>query len=336
MPRVFVTRKLPGKALEKLRNYFQIEVWPEYGPPPYEFLLRKVKEVDALVTLLTDKVDRKLLKEAKNLRIISQYAVGYDNIDVEAATEMGIYVTNTPEVLTEAVADFTWALILSLMRRVVEADSFVRSGEWWRLGTGWHPEMMLGTEVYGKTLGIIGMGRIGKAVARRAIGFGMRVIYYDVRRLSPEEENELKAEFVDLDTLLSEADIVSIHTPLTPNTAHMINEDSLKKMKKSAYLVNTARGGVADTKALIKALQNGWIAGAALDVFEEEPLPPDNPLTRMSNVVLAPHLASGTRETREKMAELVAENLLTFAQGKVPPNLVNKEVINVRPPGFDS
>ncbi len=334
-PRVFVTRQIPEAGLNMIREYYEVDVWPEYTPPPYEVLLEEAKKSDALVTLLTDRVDCRLIEESQpRLRIIAQYAVGYDNIDLDCATKHGVYVTNTPGVLTDAVADFTWGLILAVTRRIVEADQFVRSGEWYKTGTGWHPLMLLGFEVTGKTLGIIGMGRIGRAVAERAKGFKMRILYYDRRRLPPEEEERLGAKYVDLDTLLRESDIVSLHVPLTPETYHLIGERELRLMKKTAYLVNTARGKVVDSEALVKALEEGWIAGAALDVFEQEPLPPDHPLTKFKNVVLAPHLGSATWDTRNAMARLVAENLIAFLQGKVPPTLVNKEVVRVRPPGF--
>ncbi len=335
-PKVFVTRKLPGPCFQKLLQEFDAEVWPEWRQPPYETILEKVRQVDALVSLLTDKIDCRIIEEgARNrLRIIAQYAVGFDNIDIDCATKHGVYVTNTPGVLTEAVADLTWALILAAARRIVEADQYVRSGEWYRGGTGWHPELMLGMELSGKTLGIVGFGRIGRAVARRAKGFNMKVIYYDIVRAPEDVEKELDAKYVDLETLLRESDVVSIHVPLTPETRHMIGERELRMMKPTAILVNTARGAVVDTNALVKALQEGWIAAAALDVFEEEPLPPDHPLTKLKNVVLAPHIGSATRETRERMACMVLESLLAFRDGKVPPNLVNKDVVKVRKPGF--
>lgn len=333
-PKLWITRELFDVVIERLKKYYDVEVWDRYTPPPPEVIRKKFKEIDAASTLLTDKISCDILEEAKNLRIISQYAVGFDNIDVECATRLGIYVTNTPGVLTEAVADFTWALLLAVARRIIEADNFVRWGEWWRKETGWHPKMMLGIEVHGKTLGIIGFGRIGRAVAKRAKGFDMRILYYDVRRASPELEKEFGAKYVDLDTLLKESDIVSVHTPLTKETYHLINEEKLRKMKRGAILINTARGPVVDTNALIKALEEGWIAGAGLDVFEQEPLPPNHPLTRFKNVVLAPHAASATHETRLKMAELVAENLIAFYEGKEPPTLVNKDVLKVKPPGF--
>ena len=333
-PYVFVTREIPSKGLEMIREYYEVKLWTEYTPPPYDVLLEEARKADALVTLLTDKVDCNLLQNSPRLRIVAQYAVGYDNIDVDCATKLGIYVTNTPGVLTEAVADHTWGLIIALMRRIVEADHYVRSGEWYKTGTGWHPMMMLGTEVNGKTLGILGLGRIGRAVARRAKGFNMRVIYYDKYRLSPEAEKELGVEFVDLDTLFRESDILTIHTPLTPGTRHLVDEGRLRLMKRTAFLINTARGAVVDTDALVKALREGWIAGAALDVYEQEPLPPNHPLTKTKNTILTPHQASGTIETRTAMAELVARNLIAFYKGEVPPTLVNKDVVNKRKPGF--
>lgn len=334
-PRVFVTRQIPEEGLQLVREYYEVEVWDRYTPPPREVLLRKASEADALVTLLTDKIDRELLEAAPRLRIVAQYAVGYDNIDVEYASRKGVYVTNTPGVLTDATADLTWALLLAAARRIVEADRFVRSGEYWRTGTGWHPLMMVGHHVTGKTIGIIGMGRIGQAVARRARGFSMRILYYQRHRLPEELERELGAQYVDLDTLLRESDFVTIHVPLTRETYRMIGERELRAMKKSAVLVNTARGAVVDEEALARALREGWIAAAGLDVFEKEPLPPDSPLTKLDNVVLAPHIGSATRETRVSMAELVAKNLIAFFKGEVPPTLVNKEVLRVRSPGFD-
>ena len=332
-PRVFITRQIPEKGVRMIEEYYDVEVWPHYTPSPRDVLLNKAREVDALVTLLTDKVDDELLRNAPKLRIVAQYAVGYDNIDLDAATRYGVYVTNTPGVLTEATADFAWTLLLAVARRVVEADRFVRWGEWWRTRTGWHPMMMLGTEVSGKTIGIIGMGRIGQAVARRAKGFNMRILYYSKSR-KPDVEKELGAEYVDLETLLRESDFVTIHVYLSKETYHMIGERELKMMKPTAILINTARGPVVDTKALVKALEEGWIAGAGIDVFEEEPLPPNHPLTRFKNVVLAPHAASATYETRTKMAELVAKNLIAFYKGEIPPTLVNKDVVKVRSPGF--
>lgn len=333
-PKVFISRQLFDDVIDRIARYYDVDVWDRYQQPPYEVLLRKVKEVDALVSLLTDRVDCELLRGAPKLRIVAQYAVGFDNIDLDCATRLGIYVTNTPGVLTESTAELTWALILAVSRRIVESDVFVRWGEWYRSGTAWHPRMMLGTELRGKMLGVIGFGRIGRRVAEiGARGFGMRVIYYDVVR-SPEAERELGAEFRELSELLKEADVVSVHVPLTPQTKHLINERALKLMKRTAILVNTSRGAVVDTEALVKALREGWIAGAGLDVFEEEPLNPNHPLTALKNLVIVPHIGSATYEARHAMAEAVADNLIAFYNGQIPPNLVNRNVANLREPGF--
>ncbi|MEM0096009.1 MAG: glyoxylate reductase [Candidatus Bathyarchaeia archaeon] len=327
-PKVYVTRELPERGMKIIKERFDAEVWPEYGPPPKDEIIRKARDVDALVTLLSDKIDSEVFDAAPKLKIIAQMAVGYDNIDVAEATKRGIYVTNTPGVLTETTADFAWALLMAIARRVVEADKYVRSGQW---KVSWHPSMMLGRDVHGATLGILGAGRIGTAVARRAKGFNMKIIYYDVIPMPPEVEKELGARRVDLDTLFREADFLSIHVPLTKETYHIVNEEKLRLMKKTAYIINTSRGPVVDEKALYKALKEGWIAGAALDVFEQEPTPMDNPLLKLDNIVVAPHIASASYETRSKMAEMVAENLVAFFEGRQPPNLVNPEVIKIRP-----
>jgi len=327
-PKVYVTRELPERGMKIIKERFDAEVWPEYGPPPKTEIIRKARDVDALVTLLSDKIDAKVFDAAPKLKIVAQMAVGFDNIDVAEATRRGIYVTNTPGVLTETTADFAWALLMAVARRVVEADKYVRSGQW---KVSWHPSMLLGRDVYGATLGIVGTGRIGTAVARRAKGFNMKILYYDVVPMPPEIEKELGAKRVDLDTLLRESDFVSIHVPLIKETYHLINEEKLKLMKKTAYLINNSRGPVVDEKALYKALKEGWIAGAALDVFEQEPTPLDNPLLKLDNVVVAPHISSASYETRSRMAEMVAENLIAFFDGKTPPNLVNPDVVKVRP-----
>jgi glyoxylate reductase len=327
-PKVYVTRELPERGMKIIRERFEAEVWPEYGPPPKEEIIRRARNVDALVTLLSDKIDAEVFDAAPKLKIVAQMAVGFDNIDIAEATKRGIYVTNTPGVLTETTADFAWALLMAIARRVVEADRYVRSGQW---KVSWHPSMLLGRDVYGATLGIVGAGRIGTAVARRAKGFNMKILYYDVVPMPPEIEKELGAKRVDLDTLLRESDFVSIHVPLMKETYHLINEEKLRLMKKTAYLINNSRGPVIDEKALYKALKEGWIAGAALDVFEQEPTPVDNPLLKLDNVVVAPHISSASYETRSRMAEMVAENLVAFFEGKTPPNLVNPEVVKVRP-----
>lgn len=321
--KVFVTRKILEEGLNMLRERYDVEVSDYDGVIPREMLLEKVKGVDALLSLLTDKIDAEVMDAAgPNLKIIANYAVGYNNIDVEEATKRGIMVTNTPGVLTETTADFAWTLLMAIARRIVEADKFVREGKF----RGWEPMLLLGTDVFGATLGIVGFGRIGQAMARRALGFNMRVLYYDNSRVDEQIEKELKATFVDLPTLLKESDFVTLHVPLTKQTHHLIGEKELKMMKKDAYLINTARGPVVDEKALVKALKEGWIKGAALDVFENEPeIEPE--LLKLDNVVLAPHIASASYATRSKMSVMVAENIIKALNGEVPPNLVNPEVL---------
>ncbi len=331
-PKVFITRAIPENGIKMLREHFEVEVWQEEREIPREILLEKVRDVDALVTMLSERIDVEVFDAAPRLRIVANYAVGYDNIDIEEATRRGIYVTNTPDVLTDATADFAWTLLLATARRLIEADSFTRSGEWKRRGVAWHPRWFLGYDVYGKTIGIVGFGRIGQAVARRARGFGMRILY-NSRTRKPEAEKELNAEFKPLDELLSDSDFVVLAVPLTKETYHMIGERELKLMKETSILVNIARGKVVDTEALIKALREGWIAGAGLDVYEEEPYYNEE-LFSLKNVVLAPHIGSATYGAREGMAELVARNLIAFKNGEVPPTLVNKEVVDVRKPGF--
>ncbi|WP_048151431.1 glyoxylate reductase [Palaeococcus ferrophilus] len=332
-PKVFITRRIPENGIEILKGHFEVEVWEDEHEIPREVLLEKVRDVDALVTMLSERIDAEVFDAAPRLRVVANYAVGYDNVDIEEATKRGIYVTNTPDVLTNATADFAWALLLATARRLVEGDTFVRSGEWKRKGVAWHPLMYLGHDVYGKTVGIVGFGRIGQAIARRAKGFGMRILY-NARSRKPDVEKELGAEFRPLEELLKESDFVVLAVPLTKETHHMINEERLKLMKPTAILVNIARGKVVDTGALIKALEEGWIAGAGLDVFEEEPYYNEE-LFALKNVVLAPHLGSATHGAREGMAELVARNLIAFKNGEIPPTLVNKKVLNARKPGFE-
>ncbi len=311
--KVYVTRRLPGPVDEILGPVCDYEVWPEDRVIPREVLLEKVVGLDGLLCLLTDRIDAEVMDAAgPQLRVISNYAVGYDNIDLEAARARGIIVTNTPGVLTETTADLAWSLLMAAARRIVEADRFTRAGKF----TGWSPTLLLGVDVYGKTLGIIGLGRIGRAVARRAKGFQMRVIYYDIQR-NPEAEKELGAEFVSLDELLKTADFISIHTPLTPETRHLIDREAFAKMKSTAVLVNTARGPVVDEEALVEALREKKIFAAGLDVYEQEPKVHPG-LLELENVVLAPHIGSASRETRGKMAELAAKNLVLALQGKEP------------------
>jgi len=316
--KVFVTRQIPQKGLEMLKARFEVEIGASDRNLSRREICEGTKDADALVCLLSDAIDEEILSGAKKLKIIANYAVGYNNINVEYAKEHGIFVTNTPGVLTETTADLTWALMLSVARRIVEADKFTRSGKF----KGWEPELMLGSDIFGKTLGVIGAGRIGQAVMKRAIGFGMRVIYYSKSRLPLDIESNLNASYVSLEKLLKEADFVSLHVPLTKNTYHMIGEDQLSLMKQTAYLINTARGPVVDEEALVKFLKEKRIAGAALDVFENEPLLTPG-LTELDNVVITPHIGSASKETREKMSVIVAENVIAALEGKIPPNCVN-------------
>lgn len=326
-PKIYVTRELPERGLNIIKEHFDAEVWPEYAPPPKNVIIEKARNIDALASLLSDKIDAEVFNAAPNLKIVSQLAVGFDNIDIAEATKRGIYVTNTPEVLTDTTADFAWALLMAVARRVAEADRYVRSGQW---KVGWHPNMLAGRDVFNATIGIVGAGRIGYAVAKRATGFGMKILFYDVIP-RPEMEKDFKAKRVDVDTLLKESDFVSIHVPLMKETHHLINAEKLKLMKKTAYLVNNSRGPVVDEKALYDALKEGRIAGAGLDVFEQEPTSMDNPLLKLDNVVVAPHISSASLETRSKMSEMVADNLVAFFEGRKPPNLVNPDVMKVRP-----
>jgi glyoxylate reductase len=325
--KIYVTRQLPERGLRTIRKYFDTEVWLEYAPPPKKVIVEKAKNADALATLLSDRIDAEVFDAARKLKIVSQLAVGFDNIDIPEATKRGIYVTNTPEVLTDTTADFAWALLMAVARRVVEADKYVRTGQW---KVAWHPDMMTGRDIHGATIGIVGAGRIGYAIAKRAKGFDMKILFYDVIP-RPEMKKDFSAKSMSLESLLKEADFVSIHVPLMKETQHLINEPKLKLMKKTAYLINNSRGPVVDEKALYKALKEGWIAGAGLDVFEQEPIPANSPLLKLDNVVVAPHISSASFETRSQMAEMVADNLVAFFEGRKPPNLVNQDVLRVRP-----
>ncbi|MCY1001958.1 D-glycerate dehydrogenase [Myxococcus sp. MISCRS1] len=320
-PRVFVTRQLPGEALGRLGRLVDLHVWPQQLPPSRDTLLAEAARSEGLVTLLTDQVDARLLAQAPGLRAVSNVAVGYDNIDVPACTQRRVVVGNTPGALTETSADFAFALILGLARRVAEADAHVRAGHW----RTWSPTLLLGTDVYGATLGIVGPGAIGSAVARRARGFGMRILYVG-RDPRPALERETGARRVDKATLLSEADILTLHVPLTPQTRHWVGRAELAAMKPGALLVNTARGGVVDPDALVEALREGRLGGAALDVTDPEPLPQDSPLLGLPNVLLAPHIASATHATRGRMASMAVDNLLAALDGQRPPHCVNPEL----------
>ncbi|MGJ3238577.1 MAG: 2-hydroxyacid dehydrogenase [Anaerolineae bacterium] len=323
MAKVFVTRRLPQAGMDMIESAFDVDVWEGDMPPPYETLLERVTGVDGLLCLLTDKIDGQLMDAAgEQLKVISQMAVGVDNVDIAAATERGIPVGNTPGVLTDATADLTWALLTGAARRVVESDKFTRSGEW----KTWLPMGLLGADIGGATLGIVGFGRIGQAVARRALGFNMRILYYNQGKSYPELDKELNAKSVDLKTLLAESDYVSLHTPLTDNTYHLISSDELKQMKSSAILINTARGGVVDPTALYHALIDGEIAYAGLDVTEPEPINMDSPLLELDNIIILPHIGSASISARTKMATMSADNLIAGIRGDTLPNCVNPSI----------
>ena len=312
-PKVFVARELPGPASERLREKAEIEVWPGEMPPSPEELRQRVAGCDAVLSLLTDRIDEALLDAAPSLLVVSNMATGFDNVDVAAATKRNVLVTRTPGVLSETTADFAFALILAAARRVVEGDRYVRQGKW----RTWCPQTLLGHDVYGATLGIVGMGGIGTEVAKRAKGFGMRILYTS-RTRKPDVERDLGAEWRLLDDLLRESDLVTLHAPLTDETRQMINERTLRLMKPTAVLVNTGRGPLVDQKALHEALRDGLIAYAALDVTDPEPMPSDDPLLTLPNVIVTPHIASASVATRSRMALLAAENLLAGLRGEVP------------------
>ena len=320
-PKIFVTRLIPDKGLGLLREFCDVDLWADELPPTREKLLQHIRSVDGVLCLLTDKIDGEVMDEAgPQLKVISNHAVGFDNIDVSAATARGIPVGNTPDVLTDATADFAFALMMAVARRINEAERYVRDGKW----KTWGPMTLLGVDIQGATLGLVGFGRIGKAVARRALGFDMRVLYYD-----PKEKTaypDLKATQVDFETLLQESDFISLHTPLTPDTRHLIDVEAFSKMKSNAVLINTARGPVVDPEALYEALKGHRIFGAGLDVTEPEPLPLDSLLLTLDNIIIAPHIASASTTSREKMSWMAAQNLLAGLKGERLPNCVNPQV----------
>ena len=320
--KILVTGNLPAEVMDPLREKYEVEAHAEDRPMERQQLLSRIGDRDGLLCMITDAVDDELLGRAPRLKMIANMGVGYNHIDIAAATRRGIPVSNTPGVLTDATADLAFTLILAVARRVVEGDRRVREGKF-KL---WAPFLFLGREVSGKTLGIVGFGRIGRAVARRAAGFGMRVLYHNRSRLTPAEERESPAEYADLNTLLAQADFVSLHVPRSGETRHLIGAAELSRMKPTAYLINTARGPVVDEVALLATLQRGMIAGAGLDVYENEPaLTPG--LADLPNVVLLPHVGSATLETRTAMAAMAARNLIAGLDGQRPPNLVNPEVL---------
>ncbi len=317
-PRVFVTREVFAEVLGYLSEHFDVTANQSDRPLDPEALAEALQDKDGALTALTDRVDAALLSRCPNLRAVCNIAVGVNNIDLDACTAAGVMVTNTPGVLDDTTADFTWALILAAARRVTEADAHLRAGEW----KGWKLKQLLGVDVHHATLGVIGMGRIGQAVARRARGFDMTVLYHNRHRLSPEMERACNASYVEMNELLARADIVTLHVPYGPATHHLIGEEQLRKMKPKAVLVNAARGGVVDDAALVAALKSNAIAGAALDVFENEPaFDPD--FLGLKNAVLTPHIASSSEATRRNMAMLAADNLVAALTTGAPPNLVN-------------
>jgi glyoxylate reductase len=326
-PRVYVSRRIQESALRLLRRHCDVELHDSDYPPPKSVLVKSLEDKDAALILLSDTIDREVLEKAEKLRVISTMSAGYDHIDLKEATARGVYVTNVPSVLTDAVAEFALALLFSVARRIVEADRFLRKGSW---RIAWSPMFMLGPDINGRTLGIVGLGAIGKAVASRARCLGMRVIYFS-RTRKPDVEAKLDVSYRPLKDLLRESDFIVLSTSLTPETVRMIGEQELRSMKPTSYLINVSRGAVIDEKALVRALKEGWIAGAALDVFEKEPIDPDNPLINMDNVVLTPHIASATFEARRRLAEKAAENIISILRGEAPPSLLNPEVLRVKP-----
>ena len=320
-PRVYITRRIPGEALQLLETHCDCRIFDhEDTPVPRDVLQRELAEAEGALVLITERVDEELLASAPRLRVVANLAVGYDNIDVAACTRRGVLVTNTPGVLTETTADLAWALLMATARRVVEAQKVIERGQW----RTWSPMFLTGQDVYGRTLGIIGAGRIGGAVARRARGFDMTILYHN-RRRRPELEADTGARYAGFHELLERSDFVVVLVPLTPETRHLINEDALRRMKPSAILINVSRGPVVDEKALYKALTEGWIWAAGLDVWEQEPIGPDHPLLALPNVVGLPHIGSASIATRTRMAVVAAENLIAGVTGRRPPNLVNPE-----------
>src|SRR5262245_56254049 len=311
--RILVSNTLPREALALIPPEIQVDLNDTDLPLSSAEFKARVHGKDGLICHIISAIDEEVLAGAPGLKAVCNVAVGYNNIDVAAARRRGVVVTNTPDVLTETTADFAWALLMAAARRVIEADRFTRSGQW----TRWQWDLLWGLDIHGKTLGVLGFGRIGRGVARRALGFDMRVLYHDAVRADPSMERELRATYTDPQTLLREADFVSLHTPLLPETRHLIDERALRTMKRTAVLVNAARGPIVDEAALVQALSEGWIAAAGLDVFEEEPRIHQG-LTGLQNVVLAPHIASASRDTRVAMATLAVRNCLAVLDGKAP------------------
>lgn len=320
-PKVFVTRQIPDKGFELVKDFCEVDLWSGDMPPSPDELLQHARGMDGVLSLLTDSIDGEAMDAiGPQLKVISNFAVGFDNIDIAAATARKIPVGNTPDVLTDATADFSFALMMSAGRHILEGDRYVREGKW----KTWNPMLFLGMEMKGATLGLVGFGRIGKAMARRAVGFDMRVIYYDLLETKPS--SDIRATRVDLETLLEESDFISLHTPLTPDTHHLINAEAFSKMKPSAVFVNTSRGPVVDLEALYHALNEKRLYAAGLDVTEPEPLPLDHPLFTLDNILIMPHIASSSKVARDKMSWIAAKNLIAGLKGEHLPNCVNPQV----------
>jgi glyoxylate reductase len=320
-PKVFATHQLFDEARQILETACDVEYWTYEERPPREEVLRRVKDKEGLVCLLTEKVNDELLRIALKLRIVANVAVGYDNIDVDTCTKRGVAATNTPGVLDETTADFAWTLMMAVARRLAEGEQLARSGNW----KGWNLDQLVGADVWGKTLGLVGFGRIGRAVARRALGFNMKVIYTDAVKAPEDVAKSLNAEFREMNALLAESDFISLHVPLMPETRGLFDSPKFYRMKPTAFLINTSRGPVVEEAALVAALDAKKIAGAALDVFENEPF--IHPGLKRANVVLAPHLASASLETRTKMAVMAAKNVVALFTGQLPPNMLNPSVL---------
>jgi glyoxylate reductase len=320
-PYVFITRKLPDDIIAPIKDIAEVAMWPHDDiPVSRDVLINEAKKADALLTMVSDVIDQEVLKAGKSLKVVANMGVGFDNIDVPAATKYGIAVCNTPDVLTDTTADLTFALLLATARRIVEAAQFIKEGKW----KSWSPFLLAGVDVHHKTIGIVGMGKIGQAVAKRAAGFDMNILYHN-RSRNIEAEKQLGAIYCSFQELLATADFVVCLTPLTNETRHMFNREAFRKMKQSAIFINASRGAVVDEQALYDALVSGEIAGAGLAVFEHEPIDASHPLLTLKNVVALPHIGSATRETRTKMMELASRNIIAVLQGKQPETLVNKE-----------
>ena len=322
--KVYVTRRILEPALSMLLKECNVVLNNKDRPPSRKEILKNIRNKDGILCMLSDKIDAEVMAAAgPKLKVISSYSTGVDHIDVDEATKRGIYVTFTSNILAEATADLTFALILALARKIIEANEFTKRKQW---KVGWMPNLLLGTEVYGMTLGIIGLGRIGTAVARRAKGFNMKIIYHNRSTRNSQIESELKAEYVDINYILEQSDFLSIHTTLNNDSFHLLDESKFRKMKKTACIINTARGQIINEPDLIKAIKNNWIAGAGLDVYEKEPLSNSNPLLKMKNVIVLPHMGSATYQTRSKMSEVAVQNLLNILKGKDPLFIVNSDV----------